>query len=126
MHALRKYGRVPLPVRMRAAEDRDGAARIEADVHAIIEDAAELDVVADRAAAQLAALLRLALALAVTFPVRHLDTLVEQARELARVVGVERRRVVGKLVRRDQVDAPYLGDIHADFSRRMLDQPLGE
>src|SRR5262249_38689058 len=88
MHALRKDGRVPLPVRVRAAEDGDGSARIEADVHAIIEDAAELYVVADRAAAQLAVLLRLLLALRVTLPVRHLDALVEQPRELTRVIGV--------------------------------------
>ena len=57
MHELREHGRVALAVRMGAAEDRERAARIEAHIHAVVEDAAELDVVADCAAAQLASLL---------------------------------------------------------------------
>ena len=83
MHQLREHRRVPLPVRMRAAEHRDGAARIEADVHAVVEDAAELDVVADRAAAQLAGLLRRLAPLLVALPVGKLDALVHHALELA-------------------------------------------
>src|SRR6185295_4418431 len=89
MHELREHGRVALAMRMRAAEHRNIAARIEADVHAVVKDAAKLDVVADRAAAQLAVLLRRLAPLLVAVPVRHLDALVEQTHELAGVVGVE-------------------------------------
>ena len=66
---LREHGGVPLAVRMGAAVDGERAGGIEAQVHAVVEDAAELDVVAHRAAAQLAVLLRLALARGVALPV---------------------------------------------------------
>ena len=46
----------------------------------------------------------------VTRPVGHLDTLVEQPRELTGVVGVERRRAVGEFVRRNQIDAANFGN----------------
>ena len=59
---LGEHRGVALAVRMGAGEDRERAARIEAQVHALVEDAAELDVEAHRAAAQLAALFRCLLA----------------------------------------------------------------
>src|SRR5205085_10540584 len=121
-----EHGRVPLPMRMRAAEYRDGAIRIEANVHAIVEDAAELDVVADRTATQFAGLFRGRLALLVTLPVRHIEALVEQADELAGIVAVPSRRVVREFVRRNEIDAADLGNVHADLLRRMLDHALGE
>ena len=47
--------------------------------------------------------------------------------ELAGVIGVESRRVVGQLVRRDQIDAADLGRRSMPIcSRRMLDHALGE
>jgi hypothetical protein len=113
-------------VRVRAAEHRDGATRIEADIHAVVEDAAKLDVIADRAAAQLAGLFRGRLALRVTLPVRHIDALVEQANELAGIVAVPGWRVVGEFVRRNEINAADLCHIHTDLLRRMLDHALGE
>ena len=61
MGELREHRGVALAVRMGAAVDRQRAGRIELHVHAVVEDAAELDLEADRAAAQLAALLGFAL-----------------------------------------------------------------
>ena len=62
MDELWEHCRVPLSVRVRAAEHQDPA---------------KLDVIADRAAAQLAGLFRGRFALRVTLPVRHIDALVE-------------------------------------------------
>src|SRR5262249_59886283 len=92
----------------------------------LVEDAAELDVVAHRAAAQPAVLLRGLLARGKALPVAALDALVHQPLELAAVVVPQGRRRVGKLARRDQVAAPDLGGVDAESSRGVLDQPLGE
>src|SRR5262249_61926541 len=69
MHELGEHGGVSLAVRMRSAEDGQRSAGIEAQLHAFVEDAAELDVVAHRAAAQLAVLLRSLLAPRIALPV---------------------------------------------------------
>ena len=51
---LREGGGMALTVRMRAGDDRDHAARIEAQLHPLVEHAAELDIGRHRAAAQFA------------------------------------------------------------------------
>ena len=48
VHELADAGALPLPMRMHATEHHDVAARGETDIHAVVEDAAELDVVADQ------------------------------------------------------------------------------
>src|SRR5438045_3518789 len=45
---------VSLPVRMRPGDDRHHAARVEAQLHALVEDAGILEVVDERAATQAA------------------------------------------------------------------------
>src|SRR3984957_1526420 len=74
---LCEHGRVPLPVRVCAAEHCNGTTGIKPDIHAVVEDAAKFDVIADRAPAQLASLFRCCFALCVTLPIRHIDALVE-------------------------------------------------
>src|SRR5258708_27231584 len=110
---------------MRSAQDRERSAGIEAQIHAVVEDAAELDVVAHRAAAQLAVLLRGFLSRRKALPVAELDALVHEALELAAVVVPQRGRRVGELARRDQVAAPDLGGVHTAPPRGGPDQPLG-
>ena len=87
MHELGEHGGMALAVRMRAGHDGERSVRIEAQVHALVENAAELDVVAHRAAAQLAVVLGRLLACRVALPVAGLDALVEEAHEFAAVVG---------------------------------------
>src|SRR5919201_1090211 len=77
---------LPLAVRMGPAKNGERCIGIEAQVHAIVEDAAELDVVAHGAAAQLAVLLRSLLARRKTLPVAELDALVHEPLEFAAVV----------------------------------------
>src|SRR6185437_16407577 len=98
----------------------------EADIHAVVEDAAKLDVIADRSTAQLAGLFRSLLAFLVALPVHHVDALVEQANKLAGIVAVPGRRVVRKFVRRNEIDTTDLRNIHADLFRRVFDHALGE
>src|SRR3977135_1493470 len=86
VHELREHGGVALAVRMRAAKHVESSVGVETQVHALVEDAAELDVVAHRAAAQLAALLRGLLACGKALQIAELDALVQQAYELAAVV----------------------------------------
>src|SRR4029077_15527268 len=81
---------------------------------------------ADRAAAQLAGLFRSRFALCVTFPVRHIDALVEQANKLAGIVAIPGRRVVGEFVRRNEIDPANLRHIHADLLRCVFDHALSE
>src|SRR5262249_59134947 len=110
---------------MRSAQHGERSAGIEAEIHAVVEDAAELDVVAHRVAAELAVLLRSFLSRREALPVAELDALVHEALELAAVVVPQRRRRVRELARRNQVAAPDLGGIHADRPRRVFDPPLG-
>src|SRR5262249_1669514 len=126
VHQLREHRRVPLAVRMRSGQHGERSAGIEAQIHAVVEDAAELDVVAHRPAAQLAVLLRGFLSRHKTLPVAELDALVHEALELSAVVVPQRGRRVWELARRDQVAAPDLSGIYADRPRRVFDQPLGE
>src|SRR5499427_2429827 len=104
-------------MRMRPAQDSERSAGIEAQIHAVVEDAAELDVVAHRAAAQLAVLLRGFLSCRKALPVAELDALVHEPLELSAVVVPQRGRRVRELAWRDQVAAPDLGGIHADRPR---------
>jgi hypothetical protein len=79
---------------MGAAEHVERAVGIELQIHALVEDAAELDVVADGAAAQPAVLFRRLLARRKALRVAERDTLVHQAGELAAVVIPQGRRRV--------------------------------
>ena len=115
-----------LSVRMGAGEDGERAARVEAEIHAVVEDAALLDVVGDRAAAQPAVLLGRGAPRRVALPVAEVEALVQDARELAAVVVPEGRRRVRQLLRRDEIAAPDFRRIDADHPRRLLDQALGE
>src|SRR5205814_649721 len=126
VHELGEHGGVSLAVGMRPAEDGERPAGIEAQLHALVEDAAELDVVAHRAAAQLAVLLRGLLSRRKAVPITELDALVHLPLEFAAVVIPQRRCRIGKFARRNEVAAPDLGGIHADDPRRVLDEPLNE
>ena len=94
---LRERGGVALAVRMRAGDDRHHAARIEPQLHPLVEHATKLDIRRHRPAAQPADLLRSSSAAALeTIPVRHARQLVHQPLEFAAVVVVVGRRVIGK------------------------------
>ena len=85
VHQLGIDRRVSLAVRMRAGDDGDRAARIEAQIHALVEDAALLDVVGHGAAAQLAAPSRdFVLARLEALPVADLEALVRGSRRIRR------------------------------------------
>ena len=99
---------------------------VEAQIDAFVEDAAELDVVAHGAAAQLAVLLGGFLARRIALPVACLDALVEQTHEFAAVVGPQRRCRVRQLVRRDEIAASDLRRVHAGLACGMLDQSFHE
>ena len=99
---------------------------IEPDFHALVENAAELDVGRDRAAAQLAASLALAPARGKSVPVGKLEALVHQLLELAAVVIVMRRRVVRQRLRLDEIAPAQLDPVDARDLRRALDQPLDQ
>src|SRR4029453_13293435 len=75
MRELREHSRVALAVGMRPAKDGERCVGVEAQFHAIIKDAAELDVVAHGAAPQLAVLLRGFLSGGKSLPVAELDAL---------------------------------------------------
>src|SRR5262249_40632682 len=124
VHELREHGGVPLAVRMRPAQDGERSAGIEAQIHAVVEDAAELDVVAHRAAAQLAVLLRSFFPRRKALPVAEFDALIHEALELAAVVIPQRGRGVGELARRDHGAAPLLGGLSAARPRPPLTRPL--
>ena len=114
MHELREHRGMSLPVRMGAGDDRHRAARIEAQIHAVVEDAALLDIEGHGAAAQLAFAFGFLLARLVALPVADGEALLHHAMEFAGVIDPEGRRRVGQLAFRDQVAA-------ADFVRRNAD-----
>ena len=86
-HHLRIDGLVALAVRMRAGENGQHAARIEADDHAVVEHRGFLEEIADAAAAQLAVPLGFGGAFGETVPIGELEALVHHMREIAAVIG---------------------------------------
>ena len=80
-------GLMALAVRMRAGENRQHAARIEAQHHAIVEHRRLFQKIADAAAAQLAALFRFSGAFVEAVPVGELEALVHDMDEIAAVVS---------------------------------------
>ena len=86
MRELCEYRGVSLAVRMRPAQNGERSTGIEAQLHAFVEDAAELDVVAHCVAAQLSGVLRGFLARRIAVPVAELDAFVHEPLELAAVV----------------------------------------
>src|SRR6266851_688589 len=115
-----------LAMRMGTAEDRQGAAWIEAKIHALVEDAAELDVETDSAAAQLAALFGRLLACRKSFRVAQLDAPVHQAAEFPAVVDPVSGRRIGQLAGRNEIAATDFRRIDSDHVRCVLDQALHE
>ena len=127
VHHLRIDGLVALAMRMRAGNDRDGAARIEAEHHLLVEHRGLFQEIADAAAAQLAVLLRFRGAFGITVPVRELQALVHDVREVAAVIGHAGMR---DLVRhgggRDEVAPPDLDRVDADDASGAFDQLLDQ
>src|SRR5438105_3760011 len=76
-----------LPVRVRAGDDGHHAARVETELHALVEDAGVLEVVDKRATAEPAARFTLLFSLWVTRPVGELERAIREPAEFARVVG---------------------------------------
>ncbi len=111
---------------MRSGDDRDRAARIEAQLHALVEHAAELDIGRDRPPAQLAVLAARCAPGVKVLPMRKREALVHHALELTAVVVVMGGRVIGQRRRLDEVAAAQFDPIDARHLGRAIDQPLDQ
>ena len=101
---LRERRGVALAVIERAGEDGDAAVGVEADAaHLLVGGRGDFEIAADADAAQLAALLALALALGEALPVGSLQRLLEDRREVAAVIGRAGGGLVGNLALADLV-----------------------
>ena len=125
-HELRERGLVTLSVRMRAGDDRDHAARIEAQLHALVEHAAELDIGRDRASAQLAVPPARGAPGLELRPLGNVEALVHHSLEFAAVVIVMGRRVIGQRRRRDEIAAADLDPVDPGHLRGAVDQALDQ
>ena len=123
---LRKRRGVALAVGMGAGDDRHHAAGIEPDFHALVENTAELDIGRDGASAQLAAPLAVLAARRKAFPVGGRQAHVHQLLELAAIVSVMRRRVIGQRLGRDEIAPPQFDPVDPRDLRRALDQALDQ
>ena len=125
-HHLRVDGLVALAVRVRAGDDGEHAARIEAQHHAVVEHRGFFEEIADAAAAQLAVLLQFRRALGKTVPVGELEAFVHHTDEIAAVVGDAGLHLVRHGGRRNEIAPPDLDRIDADDARRAVEQLLDE
>src|SRR6476620_3925966 len=115
-----------LAVGMGAGEDRDVAARIEMQAHALVEDASVLDVAAARASAHFACGFRSRLPLPVPLPVRKLHALVHEPLELAAVIDRAGCRGIGHRFWSDEVAPPDFVGPDTKLDRRTIEQALDD
>ena len=102
---LRERRGVALAVGVCAGEDRKIAVRVEAQIHALVENASFLDEIGEAAPAQQPGGLGLGLTGGKAVPVDEAKALVHGDLELAAVVDVARERRVGHRLGPDQVAA---------------------
>ena len=124
---LRIGGGVALAVRLGA--DEDGRRTVLLDAHHGVlgrAEGADLDVARKPDAADHAALPRRAQPLLEARPAGDLHGAIEMALELARIVDAPHRRLVGHLLRLDEVAGPDLIGRDAHLARREIDEALDE
>ena len=102
-----------------SASKRDAA-------HLLVGRRGHFEIAADADAAQLAALLALALALVEALPVGGVQRLLQDRREVAAVVGRAGRGLPGDFALADLVLAAQLDAVEAGLGRGVVDQPLHE
>ena len=125
-HHLRVDGGMALAVRMGAGEDREHAARIEAQHHAVVEHRGLLEEVADAAAAQLAVLFRFGGALLEAVPVGELQAFVHDVDEVAAVVGDAGLQLMRHRGGWNEIAPPDLDRIDADDFGGAIEQLLDQ
>ena len=114
-----------LAVVERAGDDGDVAVAFEADAaHLLVRRRGDFQIAADAEPAQLAALLRLALALFEALHVGDLDRVLEQRGEIAAVVLHAGRGLVGDLAWLDLVAPAQREAVDAHLLGGAVDQPL--
>ncbi len=110
---------VALAVIERAGDDGDGAVGIELDAALLLGHRRRgFDVAGDAEAAQFAGLLALALALGEALGVGLRQRFLEQAGEIAAVIGGAGRRRVRHVLRLDEVAAAQFELVDAEFNSR--------
>ena len=111
----------------RAGDERHRAVGLEANAaHLLVGRRRHLQIAADRDAAQLAALLAVALAACKALPISEFKRVSEYAREIAGIVGLVGSRGVWDFPRLDEIAAAQFEPIDAHFPRRRVDQALHE
>ncbi len=114
-----------LAVIMRADQHRDGAGRVEAQLGMLDQAGIRgLDRARDAEPAQKPALFRFGAPLREARIVGELHAVLEILAEVAAVVGVDQRGLVGHGGGRDHVAAPQLGAIDTQFARREIHHGL--
>ena len=135
---LAEGGLMALAVAVRAGHHHDAAGRVDADRGALEEarpgaeltdevrrrDAASLDIAVEAKPAELAARRAFRLAGGEAFDVGDLDQLVHRAVIIAGVIGHRDRRLIGELVRPDEVAPADLDRVDPHLPRRLVDDPL--
>ena len=116
---LRERRGVALAVVERAGADGDAAVGVERDAaHLLVGRRGDFEIAADADAAQLAALLALALALVEALPVGGLERLLQDRREVAAVIGGAGGGLARDLALADLVLAAKLDAVEAASRRR--------
>jgi hypothetical protein len=108
---------------MGTGDDAHGAARIETDFHAIIHDAAELDIGRHGTAALQSAPFALSAPRGKTVPVGEREAAVHQLLEVPAVVVVMGGRMIGQLLGPDQIAPPQLDAVDAGDLGGAFHQP---
>ena len=109
---------------MRAGDDGDIAAWVEAQLHAFVEDGCLLDQIADAVSAQLAAALRLCAPFGKAVPVGGAHGGIEDAGEITTVIGVAGLGLVRHLLAGDEIASPDFRRIEAKPGRCAIEQAL--
>ena len=114
-----------LPARLGADQDRNVAIGIEPHIGGLLaHGAADLDIGRKPNAAHQALLLRGLGALGKFLPVRDLHRPLHVGGEVAGIVDLAGRGLVGHRARRDEILAPDRIRRHPELARRGIDQPL--
>ena len=117
---------VTLAMRVRAGDDGQRAAWVEAQHHALVEHRRLFEEIADAAATQLAVLLRLRRATGKAVPVGKLQAFVHHMGEIAAVVGDAGLDLVRHRRGSDEIAPPDLDGIDADHARGAVEEPLDD
>ena len=123
---LGERGGVTLAMRVRAGEDRRRTARVEADLHPVVEDAGELDEEHHRSSSHQTAGGRRGATRLVAAPIAIGLAAVEQADEVSAVVDEPGRGRVWQLRFGDQVAPANLGGVDAELDGGDIEQALDQ